>query len=364
MNKKITIGISILLLIIIVGINISYASRSQNEKDFLKVNKEEISPEEILEITFDIASLEYNKFKISLNSNIDVKDVYTQNNENITIEDKDDAIILEIDKEKINLNQITLYYPISKDIKIGTKIQLTAKIIVNNEMKVENETNNNIAKAKNEINNKITTETENQKNTTNTENMENENNEEKEEIVKEITKIITVVEKNNENKEEENTNSSNDKKPENKQEMSNEEKSNSKQEQKNSNEKTSNNIDNQKISVSGSAKSSLSGTSINIENQATYNGSNNNYLEKLEVEGKEFNTSFNKENGTYFIDINNTNAINVTAIAEDSTAKVYITGNDNLESGNNKILISVTAENGDVRYYRIFVNCEEEIDET
>lgn len=358
MNKKITMGISILLLLIIVGINISYASRSQNEKDFLKVNKEEISPEETLEITFDIASLEYNKFKISLNSNIDVKDVYTQNNENITIEDKDDAIILEIDKEKINLNQITLYYPISKDIKIGTKIQLTAKIIVNNEMKVENETNNNnIAKTENEI----TIETENGKNTTNTENIGDENNEE---IVKEITKIITVVEKNNENKEEENTNISNDKKPENKQEMSNEEKSNSKQEQKNSNEKTSNNIENQKISVSGSAKSSLSGTSVNTENQATYNGSNNNYLEKLEVEGKELNTSFNKENGTYFIDINNTNTINVTAIAEDSTAKVYITGNDNIESGNNKILISVTAENGDVRYYRIFVNCEEETDET
>ena len=350
MNKKITMGISILLLLIIVGINISYASRSQNEKDFFKVNKEEISPEETLEITFDIASLEYNKFKISLNSNIDVKDVYTQNNENITIEDKDDAIILEIDKEKINLNQITLYYPISKDIKIGTKIQLTAKIIVNNEMKVENETNNNnIAK------------TENGKNTTNTENIGDENNEE---IVKEITKIITVVEKNNENKEEENTNISNDKKPENKQEMSNEEKSNSKQEQKNSNEKTSNNIENQKISVSGSAKSSLSGTSVNTENQETYNGSNNNYLEKLEVEGKELNTSFNKENDTYFIDINNTNTINVTAIAEDSTAKVYITGNDNIESGNNKILISVTAENGDVRYYRIFVNCEEETNET
>ena len=196
---------------------------------------------------------------------------------------------------------------------------------------------------------------------TNTENIGDENNEE---IVKEITKIITVVEKNNENKEEENTNISNDKKPENKQEMSNEEKSNSKQEQKNSNEKTSNNIENQKISVSGSAKSSLSGTSVNTENQETYNGSNNNYLEKLEVEGKELNTSFNKENDTYFIDINNTNTINVTAIAEDSTAKVYITGNDNIESGNNKILISVTAENGDVRYYRIFVNCEEETNET
>lgn len=335
MNNKITIGISILLLIIIAGINISYASRSKNEKDFFKVSKEEISPGETLEITFDISSLEYKKFKILLDSNIDVKDVYTETNENITIEDNDDAISIEIDKEKMNLNQITLYYPISKDIEIGTKIQLITKIIVKNETQKENEINNNI----------VTTETENEKNTTNTDNLENENNKNQEEIVKEITKIITVVKKD-----EKSTNNSNDKKQEDKQEISNEEKSDSKQEQKNN--------------VSGNTKSSLSETSINIENQATYNGSSNNYLAKLEIEGINLNTSFNKENGTYFIDINNTSTINITAIAEDSEARVYITGNDNIQNGNNKILISVTAENGEVRYYRVFVNCKEGIDET
>ena len=61
---------------------------------------------------------------------------------------------------------------------------------------------------------------------------------------------------------------------------------------------------------------------------------------------------------TYFINTNNTNSFNVIATAEDSTAKVCIVGNDNIQSGNNKILISVTAENGNIRYYRIFVNCE------
>ena len=276
MNKKIKIGISILLLLIIVGINISYASRFQNEKDFFKVNKEEITPGGTLEITFNISNLEYNKFKISLNSNIDVKDVYTRNDENITIEDNDNAISMEIDKEKISLNKITLYYPISKDIKVGTKIQLIAKIIVNKETNLENEINNNIV--------------ETEKNTTNTENMKNEDNEEQEKIVKEITKIITVVK--------ENTNIQSNKEQDDK-----EEKSNSNQEQKNSNEKTLNNIENQKINASESAKTSLFGTSINTENQAIYNGSNNNYLAKLEIEGIELNTSFNKENETYFIDI-------------------------------------------------------------
>lgn len=350
MNKKITIGISI-LIIIIVGINISYASRSQNEKDFFKVSKEEITPGETLEITFDISSLEYKKFKISLNSNIDVKDIYIKTNENIEIENKEEAISIEIDKEKINLNQITLYYPIQKDIEIGTKIQLIAKIIVNNEIKNENQISNNI----------VTTETENEKekNTTNTENNTNNKNQ----IVKEITKIITVVEENTEKKDEEDTNNSSDKKEENKQEMLDEEKIDSKQMQNNNNEKISNNINHQNNNI-GNTKSSLSETSINIENQAIYNGSSNNYLAKLEIEGINLNTSFNKENGTYFIDINNTNTINITAIAEDSKARVYITGNDNIQNGNNKILISVTAENGEVRYYRVFVNCKEGTDET
>ena len=99
-------------------------------------------------------------------------------------------------------------------------------------------------------------------------------------------------------------------------------------------------------------------------NQATYNGSNNNYLSNLEIEGIELNTAFNKENGTYFINTNSTDSINITATAEDSTAKISIAGNNNIQEGNNKILISVTAENGNVRYYRIYVNCEEEADET
>lgn len=347
MNKKITIGISILLLIIIVGINISYASRSQNEKDFLKLNKEEITPGETLEITFDISSLEYKKFKILLNSNIDVKDIYTKTNENIEIEDKEEAISIEINKEQMTLEQITLYYPIQKDIEIGTKIQLTAKIIVNNEIKEENQTSNNI----------VSTET----NTTNTEN--DSNNEKQEEIVKEITKIITVVEENAEKQDEEETNNPSDKNQENKQEIPNEEKSNSKQEQNNNNEKMSNNIE-QKNNVSENMKSSLSETSTNIENQTIYNGSSNNYLANLEIEGINLNTSFNKENGTYFIEINNTSTINITATAEDSEARVYITGNDNIQNGNNKILISVTAENGEVRYYRVFINYKEGTDET
>lgn len=86
----------------------------------------------------------------------------------------------------------------------------------------------------------------------------------------------------------------------------------------------------------------------------TYNGSNNNYLSSLEIEGVQLTTDFNKEKSTYFATAQNIETITVTAVAEDSSSKVAITGT-NLKSGENKVLISVAAENGDVRYYRIFV---------
>ena len=91
------------------------------------------------------------------------------------------------------------------------------------------------------------------------------------------------------------------------------------------------------------------------EETAVYNGSNNNYLASLEIEGESLNTIFNKENTTYFVKTSDKTQLNVNVVAESSDAKVYITGNDNLKNGDNKVLISVIAENGDVRYYRVFV---------
>ena len=324
MSKKIKVGICFLLLIIMISVNISYAISNKNEKEFFEINKEEISPEETLEMTFDISILKYNKFKIVLKSNVDSNDIYA---ENLTISNNENDISIDVDKEKMNLDKITLYYPIPKEMAIGTKIQFTAQI----EIKEENQI--------------VTNE------------LENEIIDNQEEIVQEITKTITVIEKKTENNEdkrqgEENNNKSNN----NEQNSSNTEKNNSNQEKvSNQSEKMSSNVSSQKMSTS-------SNVSINNEKQAVYNGSNNNYLSK--IEGIELNTTFNKENGTYFVNTSNTDNINIVATAEDSSAKVNITGNDNIQNGNNKILISVTAENGDVRYYRIFVNCEEETDET
>ncbi len=355
MNKKIKIFICVLLLFIILGIQISYAISNKTEKsNFFTVSKTEISPEETLEISFNIKSLEDEKFKIILKSSIDSKKIYTKDNTNIAIDEKTNDISIEVDKSKMNLDEIKLYYPISKEIQVGTKIQLIAQVT-----SLEDEIKHNDLEESNETEIKP-------------ENNQTEGKQEKDEVIKEEKIEITIVEKTNENKEDNiKTNEENNNKPENNSKQPNTEiKNNSNNEQNNKTEKTitnlktNNNFSNQKINVSINTNNSMSKQNTIPENQAVYNGSSNNYLSKLVVKGNKLNTNFNKENTTYFMNVENTNKIDITATPESDTAKVSITGNDNISNGENKILISVTAENGNVRYYRIFVNYEEETDET
>ena len=101
---------------------------------------------------------------------------------------------------------------------------------------------------------------------------------------------------------------------------------------------------------------SFSLKSTNESSKITYNGSNNNYLKSLEISGITLNTTFSKENTSYFATTTQNTDLIVTAVAEDGNAKVKVTGNTSIKEGINKILISVTAKNGEVRYYRIFVN--------
>lgn len=101
---------------------------------------------------------------------------------------------------------------------------------------------------------------------------------------------------------------------------------------------------------------SFGGSSVQTNTEtAVYNGSRNNYLASLEIDGETLNTTFNKENTTYFVQTEGKTELNVSVTKEDSKSKVYITGNTSLKTGENKILISVTAENGNVRYYRLYV---------
>ena len=91
----------------------------------------------------------------------------------------------------------------------------------------------------------------------------------------------------------------------------------------------------------------------------TYNGSENNYLSTLSVSGYEFKQVFKKERLIYFMTVtNDVESLDVTAYAEESTSSVAISGNSSLKTGINKILIVVTAENGNTKNYKIIVTKE------
>jgi hypothetical protein len=272
-------------------------------------------------MTIDLSKIDCEQFKFALNSNIEMKKISTDENitddSNIKLDKESNGITIDIDKTKLNLNKIVLYYEIPEDIEVGTKLQLEAQVIISeddkeniidkNQVEITIADNENQEDNKNE-NNKIEGD-KNFEGNVNQEQQENQSNE-------------TVSKNQNNMNDMQITNS------------------------------------NQAVSYTSSTQSMASSSNLKTSTAqaetATYNGSNNNYLSSLEIDGVELTSDFNKEKLTYFATVEGLETITVTANAEDSSSKVAITGTD-LKSGENKVLISVTAENGDVRYYRIYV---------
>lgn len=88
-----------------------------------------------------------------------------------------------------------------------------------------------------------------------------------------------------------------------------------------------------------------------------YNYSSNNYLESLEVEGYEID--FDKKINEYKITVKNSvTSLDIKAIAEHSKSRVKITGNGDFKEGENTVVITVTAEDGSTREYKLLVTRE------
>ena len=308
MNKKIQILLSTILVIVLFGTQVSYAISTNEKEGFFKVSSTEVASGETLEMTFYLDKIEYNSFKIVLNSNIDNGEIYTD--ENVSIEEKKDAIVIEIDKAKMNLSQIKLYYVVPENAEINSKIQLTVKIIVEEETESVDEEGNVSTKKQEKT---IAVETQNVIVVEKEENSEKDNsqnsNEEKEDKQKDS------AQKDTDSKDSKVTDSTNEEQKENSQNqkeqntvtMSKPSNSNENMSQKNSqtptntksgntnmssnaagngSEKNSSNVANNKSSVSGSNNASnMQGSSQSNEKieTATYKGSNNNYLKKLKV---------------------------------------------------------------------------------
>ena len=108
----------------------------------------------------------------------------------------------------------------------------------------------------------------------------------------------------------------------------------------------------------GNAMPSAAGTSSSqTSDSVTYAGSWDNYLDELSVDGYELTNRFNKIRDTYCLSIpEEVTSLEVSAVPSDSSAVVKVTGNSDIPEGRSKIMISVTADDGSVRIYRIYVD--------
>lgn len=84
--------------------------------------------------------------------------------------------------------------------------------------------------------------------------------------------------------------------------------------------------------------------------------SRNAYLSKLQINQEGLTPNFNKNKTSYAVTVGeNVNDLRVTAVAEDSKSKVAISGNTGLKNGDNKVYITVTAQDGTKKVYTITV---------
>ena len=82
--------------------------------------------------------------------------------------------------------------------------------------------------------------------------------------------------------------------------------------------------------------------------------SDNAYLKSLTIEGQELTPVFNKETTAYTLQLtDDITELNIKAEAEDEKASVSIQGNKELKEGDNKVTVSVSAEDGTIKIYEI-----------
>ena len=84
--------------------------------------------------------------------------------------------------------------------------------------------------------------------------------------------------------------------------------------------------------------------------------SNNNYLKSLSIEGYNLEPEFKRENDTYTIYIKNREDVtnlDITAEADNESAKIDGIGTVQITPEQNSININVTAENGNLKIYKI-----------
>lgn len=297
--KKVKLISIFLIVLLFFSISFVYAENEQDEIVFAKNSEVDIT--ENIEIILNIEKIEYSNFLVTVESDLDMDQL--EETDELEVTKNSDNVQINIDKETTTLNQLTLSYKIPENYNIGDNIVFNISI---------------------------------------------KNNESEEEILKVVE--IKIVDKTEENNELNEITPSNNNENVNDRNINNE--NNDKEQVQ----------DNFLQNVKMSTQSSFSNGSNERQNAETitYNGSSNNYLSDLYVTGYDFTESFNKDNETYFLTVNNdVSSLTTVAVPEEEKSTVKIYGNEEINVGTNKILVTVTAEDGSVRNYRIYVTRQE-----
>lgn len=104
------------------------------------------------------------------------------------------------------------------------------------------------------------------------------------------------------------------------------------------------------------SNSAIKTVTKSTSSSTTSTKSSNAYLSKLQINQEGLTPNFNKNKTSYTVTVGeNVNDLKVTAVAEDSKSKVAISGNTGLKNGDNKVYITVTAQDGTKKVYTITV---------
>lgn len=322
----------ILLSISILTLSFNvFAKQNIDNKDIIEIsNRSEIDKE--ITINLNINEVPYDNFSFRLMCSETLENIYTE--EHLDIKNDNEQISFNFSKNDSNKNKITLNYKLPENVNIDDKIifnVIISNIDDNNQVIDDSE----IISIKKEVTIIDVKKDEKESN-------DNSN--------KPITDYKDTNKSTVDNKIKENTSKNNS-------EANN--KINSKT-KTNNNKGNIVNISNNSVNIQKSiSKSNVSNN--NAKENIKYNGSDNNYLSSLSIKGYELNKEFSKESTTYFLIVkNDINSLDIFANKEDSNSSISINGNDNLNEGLNKILITVTSESKQTRTYRIYVTRESE----
>lgn len=109
-------------------------------------------------------------------------------------------------------------------------------------------------------------------------------------------------------------------------------------------------------SNNNNSNSATKAATKSTSSSTTSTKSRNAYLSKLQINQEGLTPNFNKNKTSYAVTVGeNVNDLKVTAVAENSKSKVAISGNTGLKNGDNKVYITVTAQDGTKKVYTITV---------